>query len=78
MIFRWNMEEENVELRSRRSFDKVYVKFVNLTNRVVEVVWVNYSGLFERYTLLRRKQHIDINTYKTHPWVALDVRTKDR
>ncbi|GJQ76451.1 Vhl [Trypoxylus dichotomus] len=72
------MEENNEQLRSGRSLEKVYVKFLNLTDRVVEIVWINYSGLYERYTLLRGRQHIDINTYKFHPWIALDVYTKDR
>lgn len=77
--FKWNMEEDNVEqLRSNHSVERVCVKFVNLTNRVVEVIWVNYSGLFQRYTLLRKRQHVDINTFKTHPWIAVDVDTKDR
>ncbi|KRT83221.1 hypothetical protein AMK59_3588, partial [Oryctes borbonicus] len=75
-IFRWDMEN-NEKLRSEFSLEKVYVKFINLTRRVVEVVWINYSGQYERYALLRRGQHIDTNTYKTHPWIALDVHTKD-
>lgn len=80
-----NNEEEppaniiaNDRPRSIECVHRVYLRFVNHTNRCIELVWVNYNGAYERYTLLRRFSHyVDINTFQTHPWIALDQYTKD-
>lgn len=64
--------------RSIECVDRVYVRFINRTNRCIEIVWINYRGAYERYSLLRRMTHyVDVNTFVSHPWVALDQQTKD-
>lgn len=64
--------------RSLMSEQKAYVRFINKTNRVVEVIWVNFVGEFIKYRVLSSDEYVDVNTYKTHPWAALDYHTKDR
>ncbi|XP_044744941.1 protein Vhl [Coccinella septempunctata] len=65
-------------LRSQESETRCYIRFMNLTERRVNVVWVNFSGLFVSYTTLDRGQFVDVNTFKTHPWIAFDDKTQDR
>ena len=66
------------DLQSIESKEKVYVRFKNCTDRMVELLWIDFTGCFKRYHLLRKDQFVDINTFKTHPWMAVDVHTKDR
>ncbi|KAJ8925368.1 hypothetical protein NQ315_009198 [Exocentrus adspersus] len=63
---------------SLRSEDKAYVRFINKTDRMVELIWLNFNGKYVRYQILEKDHFVDVNTYKTHPWIALDVKTKDR
>lgn len=64
--------------RSIESEEKAYVRFINKTDRTVELVWVNFIGEYMKYRILHKDEYVDVNTYKTHPWVALDHNTKDR
>lgn len=64
--------------RSFRSEDKAYVRFINKTDRVVELIWLNFNGKYVRYRILGKDHFVDVNTYKNHPWIALDMKTKDR
>lgn len=73
------MEQEAArEPRSRHSFQSVFVRFKNLTNRTVKVVWVNYTGQYIKYREIPPKQYMDVNTFKTHPWMAFDSNTADQ
>ncbi|RZC32659.1 VHL domain containing protein [Asbolus verrucosus] len=65
-------------VRSQNSNQRAFIRFLNLTERTVEVVWVNFTGAYVCYQLLEKGNFIDINTYKTHPWIAVDHGTKDR
>lgn len=62
---------------SEPSGQKCYVRFINKTKRVVDVIWVDFSARFVKYTLLKNGQFIDVNTYKQHSWIAVDTETKD-
>lgn len=64
--------------RSLRSEDKAYVRFINKTDRIVELIWLNFNGKYVRYRILEKDHFVDVNTYKNHPWIALDMKTKDR
>lgn len=66
-----------LDLRSLRSDEKCYLRFVNKTNRAVDIMWIDFTGNFVKYALLERGQFIDINTYKSHPWFAVDSVTFD-
>ncbi|XP_065167055.1 protein Vhl [Atheta coriaria] len=73
--------QENAELlplRSRECLERSYVRFVNTTNRTIEIIWLNYTGQRIRYQLIGARSYANIDTFKTHPWIAQDVLTKDR
>ncbi|XP_030759487.1 protein Vhl [Sitophilus oryzae] len=73
-----NIQENNDENpRSVHSTQKCYVRFVNMTERTVEIMWINFIGQYVRYRILEKGNFIDVNTYKTHPWTAKDFLTKD-
>lgn len=65
------------ELRSLRSDEKCYIRLVNRTRRTVDIMWIDFGGQFVKFKLLERGQFVDINTYKTHPWFAVDSVTND-
>ncbi|KAJ8977971.1 hypothetical protein NQ317_008164 [Molorchus minor] len=60
------------------SRDRAYVRFFNKTNKTVEIIWLNFHGEKVRYKIIEKDDYVDVNTYKNHPWIALDVETKDR
>lgn len=64
--------------RSLNSLEKCYIRFVNLTNRTIDVIWIDYSGKYINYKSLNPRVYFDSNTFKTHPWIAIDSNTKDR
>nr|CAH7718625.1 unnamed protein product [Callosobruchus chinensis] len=64
--------------RSRSSEQKAYVRFVNKTGKRVELVWLDFNGMYVRYQILAHEEYLDVNTYKGHPWIALDFESKDR
>lgn len=66
------------ELRSRSSIRKVLCRFVNVTERTVRLVWINFEGRPVTYKDLRPNQTLDVTTFKTHPWMAFDIDTSDK
>lgn len=64
--------------KSLLSNQKVYVRFQNNTNRSVEVIWLDYTGEIVTYKLLGKGCFVDVDTYKTHPWLSIDADSKDR
>lgn len=68
----------NDTLRSENSRQEAYVRFINLTQRKVEVVWINFTGGYVRYETLDKGGFFDVNTYTRHPWIAIDHDTRDR
>lgn len=66
------------EPRSRRSNEKAFVRFINGTERDIDIIWINFVGEYIRYNVLSKGTYLDANTYKYHPWIAVDSETKDR
>lgn len=64
-------------MRSLHSQEKCYIRFKNKSGRTVDIVWINFTGQYVKYNMLRPDQFLDIITFKTHPWVALDSVSKD-
>lgn len=46
-----------------------FVRFVNRTQRHVDIVWLNYEGARVRYKTLQPEQFVDVNTFVGHPWI---------
>lgn len=74
------MDENNENDQNPRSVNsnhKCYVRFINTTEKTIEITWINFMGQYVRYRILEKANYIDVNTYKTHPWIARDFLTKD-
>lgn len=68
----------DVKNRSGTVGNSAYVRFINKTEKVVEIVWLNHTGKYIRYRILKKDYFVDVNTYNAHLWVAFDHETKDR
>lgn len=76
---KWNIGFGNeMGHRSITSRQQAYVRFFNKSGRQVELIWINYLGEYNKYRILNEFDYVDINTFKTHPWFALDHLTKER
>ncbi|XP_044265314.1 von Hippel-Lindau disease tumor suppressor-like [Tribolium madens] len=71
-------EQRPLDERSKASREKAFVRFINLTERTVEVIWINFTGAYVSYQLLESGGFVDVNTYKGHTWIAIDHKTRDR
>ncbi|CAG9765703.1 unnamed protein product [Ceutorhynchus assimilis] len=71
------MENNDPNVRSVESTQRCYVRFINTTSKTIDLMWVNFAGVYVRYRILRKDDYIDVNTFKTHPWIAKDFMTKD-
>lgn len=70
------------ELRSLESRQRSPVQFVNRTRRNIEIFWLNFSGQQISYGTLdaagRRLSAKAIDTFVSHPWIAVDCESKQR
>ena len=57
---------------------KSYIRFVNKTDRTVDVVWLNYEGLGVRFRTVPPGQFVDVNTFAGHPWIFRDSHSGDK
>ena len=81
----FKMEEQEVEenppvrpYKSLHSFVESPVRFINRTGREVHVIWINYEGKEVLKTTLLTNKKLDLNTFMTHPWIAVDSKTNER
>lgn len=63
-------------LRSLNHDIQTYVRFVNSTERLVNLFWLDYKGSLVRYGNIPPNKAVSICTYVTHPWVVRDAITK--
>ncbi|XP_046742670.1 von Hippel-Lindau tumor suppressor homolog [Diprion similis] len=68
----------NQSLRSINNTHSSFVRFVNTTSRNVGVYWIDYQGQAVQYKVLSYDDHLDVNTFETHPWIFVDEETRDR
>lgn len=66
------------DLKSKHSWCKSFIRFINNTDRVVDVIWINFEGQHVKYKTLPPSAFIDCNTYVTHPWMFFDSETHDK
>lgn len=62
-------------LRSQEFSEPARLLIKNLTQRPVDILWINYEAKLIRYRLLRSGDEVQINTFKTHPWIFRDYLT---
>lgn len=48
-------------IRSRPSRGLSFVRFMNITQRKVDVIWINYEGARVRYKTLEPQEFVDVN-----------------
>lgn len=78
------MEENEEEFSSERPLKSLHtriispVKFVNHTGRRVNLKWFDYDGQEVPFAFLESNNRLDVNTYVTHPWIAVDEQTNER
>lgn len=71
--------ERPLPFRSVHGLIESPVRFINLTGRQVDVIWINYQGQeVLKASLSRRDNRLDCNTFMTHPWIAVDPKTNER
>lgn len=73
-------EDRDVELevRSKHSMCRSFVRFINNTDRKVDVIWINFEGQHVKYKTLPPSSFFNADTFATHPWVFIDSETQDR
>lgn len=71
-------ELESGVLKSEHSRVKSYLIFRNCTERVIDLIWVGYSGELVQYATMNPTDCKMINTYATHPWIFRDPDTGER
>lgn len=72
------MNRDLPTLRSIHNRHSSFVTFINTTRSRVGVYWIDYEGQKVLYRLLSHREHLDVNTFVTHPWIFVDEETKAR
>uniref|UniRef100_A0A182FX66 von Hippel-Lindau disease tumour suppressor beta domain-containing protein n=1 Tax=Anopheles albimanus TaxID=7167 RepID=A0A182FX66_ANOAL len=72
------MANSRAPLKSEQSEIRSFVKYINTTQRPVEVLWVDYSGRASHFKLLQPREFCLVNTYVTHPWRFRDRETGEQ
>ncbi|KAL9978984.1 hypothetical protein ACROYT_G016573 [Oculina patagonica] len=81
------MEENEEDLSAERPLKSLHtnivspVKFVNHTGRRVNLKWFDYDGQEVPFATLESDNpdnRLVVNTYVTHPWIAVDEQTNER
>jgi len=57
---------------SARSTERFTVRFVNTTDKCVDVIWLDFEGQPVTYETLQPQTAWSVYTYKTHPWIFRD------
>lgn len=65
------------QVSSEKSETPCYLRIKNFTEKNVNIIWVNFGGKYVSYTVIQKSEFVDIDTYKTHPWIAVDNDTHD-
>lgn len=71
-------EIQDQKPRSLNNDISTYVRFKNRCDRIATLFWFNFKGELVRYSILKKGEFIDMNTYVTHPWCARETVTNDR
>ncbi|XP_022804368.1 von Hippel-Lindau disease tumor suppressor-like isoform X2 [Stylophora pistillata] len=83
ILFPMDEREEGVSERPLKSLHNRIespVLFVNHTGRRVNLKWFDYSGEEKLFATIvgGTNNRLKMNTYVTHPWIAVDEETNER
>jgi len=53
------------------------VEFINHTGKTVNLKWFDYDGKENPFATLQSDNCLEVNTYVTHPWIAVDEQTNE-
>lgn len=73
-----HVDNNNNRLKSLESRNKVLVRFINISGRHAKIIWLNFRGEEVTYKIIPPRHRYDINTYETHPWIAMDSQHSER
>lgn len=62
-------------LRSQEFNEPARLWIKNMTKRPIDILWINYEAKLVPYRMLRSGEEVQINTFKTHPWIFRDYYT---
>ncbi|KAB0804216.1 hypothetical protein PPYR_01186 [Photinus pyralis] len=65
-------------VRSVDSHHPSYIRVTNLCPEAVDLIWIDYQGRHVKYTKLSNRAFVDVNTFETHPWIAVHSDKKDK
>jgi len=68
-------EENQAALKSKTSTKHAYIRFINMTKRRVDVIWINYEGVRVKYKTLEPTEYFDVTSFVNHPWIFRDAET---
>ena len=82
LAFFFEMEDSDEELSGRplKSLNTRIaspVEFINHTGRTINLKWLDYDGKAVIFATLERNNCLEVNTYVTHPWIAIDEQTNE-
>ncbi|MEM7217664.1 MAG: SdrD B-like domain-containing protein [Pseudomonadota bacterium] len=61
--------------KSINSHNPVWFKIMNMSSRTLKIYWLDYHGNRQRYHTIEPGETVSQDTYKTHPWLAVDAHT---
>lgn len=73
--FRVSRAEASPQVRSLASLEPCTVTFKNEHDRVVRVLWINYSGDAELFASIPPAGWWSVDTFESHPWRVEDAET---
>lgn len=70
--------QNNHVIRSHLNTQQTFYTFRNLTHRSVDLIWINFAGKLEYVRTLQPNEFVDVNTFRSHVWMAIDTILKQR
>lgn len=61
-------------VRARESSAAVKITVFNGINVPLEIVWIGYDGSRKSYARLAPNSTVELETFATHPWIAVDPK----
>lgn len=73
-----NLPAQPPPLAAQNSLEQTYVFFLNTTQRLINLYWMDFNGRQDFFTTLKPGAGIKANTFVTHPWIFRDSQTGER